>query len=187
MGQFEYLSVLVSIIIGLALAQLLSGAARLIQLRHRIRMHGTTLCWMLSLFLMGVQVWWVAFERRDVEDWEYFSFLLYLMIPVLLYLLGVLVLPDMGDEDAADLQANFDGNRSWFFALLGGIVLVSLGEQALRDGGLPLDGDVAFRVVFLVATLVAARVANARFHFWNALAVLAGFLGYIALLFVRLE
>ena len=36
MGQFEYLSVLVSIIIGLALAQLLSGAARLVQLRHRV-------------------------------------------------------------------------------------------------------------------------------------------------------
>jgi hypothetical protein len=39
MTQFEYLSVLVSIIVGLALTQLLSGVARLIHLRSRIRPH----------------------------------------------------------------------------------------------------------------------------------------------------
>jgi len=60
---FEYLSVLVSIIVGLALTQLLSGAARLIQLRRRVPMHATTLLWMAMLFLIDIQVWWVAFER----------------------------------------------------------------------------------------------------------------------------
>ena len=64
MTPFEYLSVLVSIIVGLALTQLLSGAARLIQLRRRVVMHPATLWWMASLFLINVQVWWVAFERR---------------------------------------------------------------------------------------------------------------------------
>lgn len=39
MSKFEYLSVLTSIIIGLALANLLSGTARLIQLRARMRPH----------------------------------------------------------------------------------------------------------------------------------------------------
>ena len=187
MGQFEYLSVLVSIIIGLALTQLLSGAARLIQLRRRARMHAATLCWMLSLFLMDVQVWWVAFERRDVEEWEFFRFLLYLLIPVLLFLLNYLVLPDLGDEDAADLEANFNDNRGWFFGLLAAIALTSLGEQALRNGGLSIDADVAFRVVFGLWALVSARVASARYQLWTAVAVLASFLAYIALLFVRLE
>ena len=54
MTQFEYLSVLVSIIVGLALTQLLSGAARLIQLRRRVRMHAPTLLWMATLFLIDI-------------------------------------------------------------------------------------------------------------------------------------
>lgn len=187
MSQFEYLSVLVSIIIGLALTQLLSGAARLIQLRRRIRMHGPTLWWMLALFLIDIQVWWVAFERRDSEDWHYFSFLLYLLIPVMLFLLSYLVLPDLGDEDAADLAANFDDNRSWFFSLLAMIPLVSLLEQFVREGGVAADADAGFRMVFMVVALVASRIRSVRFHLWNAIAVLALFLGYVALLFLRLQ
>jgi hypothetical protein len=186
-SQFEYLSVLVSIIIGLALTQLLSGAARLIQLRRRTAMHGPTLCWMLVLFLIDIQVWWVAFERRDTVEWHYFSFLLYLLIPVLLFLLSYLVLPDLGDEDQADLAANFDDNRGWFFSLLGAIALVSLLEQFVREGSVPVDADSGFRVVFAAAALVAARIRSARFHLWNAIAVLALFLGYVAMLFLRLR
>jgi hypothetical protein len=187
MTQFEYLSVLVSIIVGLALTQLLSSAARLIQLRRRVRMHAPTLLWMPTLFLIDVQVWWVAFERRATTEWHFFGFLLYLLIPVMLFLLSYLVLPDLGDEDEADLRDNFDGNRGWFFGLLAGIGTVSLAEQALRVGLLRFDADVAFRVFFVALSLVMARVRSARVQAWNALFVLLLIMGYIAMLFVDLQ
>jgi hypothetical protein len=184
---FEYLSVLVSIIVGLALTQLLSGAARLIQLRRRVPMHATTLLWMAILLLIDIQVWWVAFERRAAVQWTFFSFLLYLLIPIGVFLLSYLVLPDMGDEDAPDLRANFEDNRAWFFGLLASLPAVSLLEQWLRDGTLHWDGDVAFRVAFSALSLVAARVRSARYHLWNAIVALGLFVGYVLLLFVRLR
>lgn len=187
MTPFEYLSVLVSIIVGLALTQLLSGAARLIQLRHRIAMHPATLCWMAVLFLVNVQVWWVAFERRESLQWTFFAFLLYLLIPIGVFLLSYLVLPDLGDEDAADLGANFDHNRGWFFGLLAMLPAVSLLEQLAREGALRLDADVGFRIVLLSLALVAGRVRSARFHLANALLVLALFIGYVVALFLRLR
>jgi hypothetical protein len=187
MTQFEYLSVLVSIIVGLALTQLLSSAARLIQLRRRVRMHAPTLLWMPTLFLIDVQVWWVAFERRATTEWHFFGFLLYLLIPVMLFLLSYLVLPDLGDEDEADLRDNFDGNRGWFFGLLAGIGTVSLAEQALRVGLLRFDADVAFRVFFVALSLVMARVRSVRVQAWNALFVLLLIMGYSAMLFVDLQ
>ena len=187
MTPFEYLSVLVSIIVGLALTQLLSGMARLIQLRRRIPMHATTLLWMATLFLIDIQVWWVAFERRATLQWTFFTFLLYLLIPIGVFLLSYLVLPDMGDEDAPDLRANFDNNRAWFFGLLAALPAISLVEQTVRDGALRWDGDVAFRVGFLGLSLVAARVRNERYHLWNAALALALFVGYVVLLFLRLR
>lgn len=187
MGKFEYLSVLTSIVIGLALAQLLSGAARLIQLRRRVRMHPATLVWMATLFLADIQVWWVAFERRDSQDWTFFAYLLYLLIPISLYLLSALILPDLGDEDAVDLRDNFDANRGWIFGLFVVITVTSLVEEGVRDGRIPLDLDAVFRIVLLVAALVSARIRSERFHFWNALGVLALVVGYIATLFVQLE
>ncbi len=187
MGKFEYLSVLTSIIIGLALANLLSGTARLIQLRARMRPHRTTFVWMASLFLMNIQFWWAAFERRESDAFSFFAFLLYLLLPVALFLLSYLVLPDLGDEDAADLAANFDGNRRWFFALLAVIPAVSLLDEALHDGAVPLDIDAGFRIFFLLLCLVCGFIRNPRFHFWLAVFVLMGFLGSISTLFLQLR
>lgn len=187
MSQFEYLSVLVSIIVGLALTQLLSGLARLIQLRRRVAMHATTLCWIAILFLVDIQVWWVAFERRESHEWTFFAFLLYLLIPISVFLLSYLVLPDLGDEDNADLRANFEGNQSWFFGLLAAVPVISLLEQGLREGGVPLDVDAGVRVVLTVLALVAMRVRNARYQFWNALGVLALLVAYVLALFLRLR
>jgi hypothetical protein len=187
MGKFEYLSVLTSIIIGLALANLLSGAARLIQLRARMRPHGATFVWMATLFLVNVQVWWAAFERRANDEWSFFAFLLYLLIPVSLFLMSYLVLPDLGDEDKADLAANFDGNRVWFFGFLATIPLTSMTEDLARDGRLPLDANLGFRVFFLLLSLFAACIRSARFHFWNALFGLVMLLAYIVVLFQQLR
>ncbi|MCL1634493.1 hypothetical protein M2650_07590 [Luteimonas sp. SX5] len=186
MTKFEYLSVLTSIIIGLALANLLSGAARLIQLRARVRPHATTLCWMAMLFLGNIQVWWVAFERREAREFSFFAFLLYLMMPIAMFLVSYLVLPDLGDEDAVDLPANFEGNRVWFFGLLALVPGVSLIEEWVKYGAVPLDTDAAFRIVFVALCVVAVSIRSARFHFWNALFVLAGFVAYVSTLFLQL-
>jgi len=186
MNKFEYLSVLVSIIIGLAVSNLLAGAARLIQLRARVRPHATTLCWMVVLFLINVQVWWAAFDRRENPDWTFFAFLLYLLIPITLSVTTYLVLPDLGDEDAVDLAANFHDTRPWFFGLLAAAPLISLVEETLRNGRLPLDLDALFRLVFTGLSLVAMRQRSERYQLLNAWAVLLLFLGYITVLFLRL-
>jgi hypothetical protein len=187
MSQFEYLSVLVSIIVGLAITQLLSGAARLIQLRRRLSADATTLCWMALLFLINTQMWWAAFERRDASDWNFFSFLLYLLMPIIGFLLSYLLVPQGEDAADIDLAANFAGNRPWFFALLALLPCVSMIEETLRVGTLAGNGDTAFRVAFAALALVASRVRNPRFHFWNALVAMAIVCAYVAMLFLRLR
>jgi hypothetical protein len=185
-SKFEYLSVLVSIVIGLGISHLLSGAARLIQLRRRARLYLPTLAWMAILFLLNVQIWWVAFDRRDTQDWNFFEFLLYLLIPVGVVVLSYLVLPDLGDEDEVDLRASYFENRGWFFGIFALVPVVSLVEETLRDGRFPLDLDALFRVVFVGLALAAARIRSEAFHAANAALVLVLFGAYVAVLFARL-
>jgi hypothetical protein len=187
MGQFEYLSVLVSIIVGLALTLLLSGTARLIQVRARVRPHATTLLWVATLFLLDTQIWWAAFERRDIREWNFFLFLFYLLQPTIAFLLSYLVLPELGDEDEIDLPKNFAGNRPWFFALLALLPLASLADEYIDLGTIPRDADAAFRVLFLVLALVAGRVRDARAQLWFAGISLALLCGYVGLLFLHLS
>lgn len=187
MTPFEYLSVLISIIVGLAITQLLSGTARLIQIRARVRPHATTLLWMATLFLLDTQIWWAAFERRDARDWNFFLFLFYLLQPTLAFLLSYLVLPELGDEDEIDLPANFAGNRPWFFGLLALLPLVSLVDEYIDLGAIPRDADAGFRVLFLALSVMAGRVRNARAQLWIAATTLTLLCGYVGLLFLHLS
>lgn len=186
MSKFEYLSVLVSIVIGLGISNLLSGAARLIQLRNRARMYLPTLVWMGVLFLANVQIWWVAFDRRDVEEWNFFPFLLYLLIPIGAVVLSYLVLPDLGDEDAVDLKASYFENRGWFFGIFAALPVISLAEESVKDGAVPLDADALFRVAFAATALFAARSRSEGYHAFNAFLAAALFCAYVAMLFSRL-
>jgi hypothetical protein len=186
-SAFEYLSVLVSIIVGLALAHLLSSMARLLQLRRRLRLHATTLCWMAFLLLANIQIWWVGFERRDNAAWNFFAFVLYLLMPITGFLLSYLIVPDLDDADGIDLQRNFDDNRPWFFALLAALPAISLAEETLNSGRFPADLDALFRITLVVTAAVAALVRNARFHLVCAALLLAALCAYILLLFLRLQ
>lgn len=187
MGQFEYLSVLVSIVIGLAITQLLSGTARLIQLRHRVRAHATTFCWMATLFVIDTQIWWAAFDRRGAVHWNFFAFLMFLAMPVLAFLASYLVLPELGDEDRPDLAASFDRNRPWFFGCLGAIAAMSLAEETWRASAFPTDGDAMFRIAMAALSLIAARVSNPLFQAVNAFAMLGAVAAYIGVLFLQLR
>lgn len=187
MNQFEYLSVLISIIIGLGLSHLLSSAARLIQLRHRARLYAPTLAWMASLLLAQIQIWWVAFDRRGVAQWNFYSFLLYLLIPIGAYVLSYLIVPDLDSEDGVDLKASYYANQSWFFGILAAILSISLGEEFLRDGHITGDVDALFRVGFLLIAGIAMRVRREWFHALTSALFLLLFCAYVLLLFVQLK
>lgn len=190
MTQFEYLSVLVSIIVGLGLSHLLSSTARLIQLRKRVRLYAPTCGLVVILFLAQIQIWWAAFERRDESQWNFFSFLVYLLIPVLVALLSYLIVPDLDDEQEVEMKRAYYENKSWFFALFALAALVSLLEEYVPDyaatGQIRMDLDALFRGVFVLLSLAAALIRKEAFHFVAVFALLGLFLLYIFVLFLRL-
>lgn len=187
MDPFEYLSVLVSIIIGLGLSHLLTGAARLIQLRRRVRPYAPTYLWMLILLLVQVQIWWAAYEDRTEAEWTFFGFFSFLLLPIFAALLSYLLVPDLeGEHSELDLRASYMENRVWLHGLLALTALISLARDLAEDAAGALDLDAAFRGVFLVQALLAARARSDAYHLLNALVLLAIFCAYVTLLFLRL-
>lgn len=65
--------------------------------------------------------------------------------------------------------------------------VISLVEEVVRDGSVPLDVDAAARVVFLLPALVAGRIAHPRFHLRYAATALIFCCVYIATLFTQLR
>lgn len=186
MAPFEYLSVLVSIIVGLGLSHLLATTARLIQHRRELVLFGPTLIWMAVLFVLQVQIWWAAFEWQASASWNFFSFLLFLGLPIGAYLLSVLLVPDLDDPEEVDLRASYFSNRRWFFGLLVLLPIISLLHEQVHGGRIQWDVDAAFRLGFVAVALLALFVRQVVVHWVLTVGFAIGFAAYVALLFLRL-
>jgi len=186
MQPFEYLSVLVSIIVGLGLSHLLTTAARLIQERERVSIYPPTIIWMGILFVLHIQIWWAAFEWQDERVWSFLAFLLFLSLPISAYLLGVLLVPDLDRAGPVDLKANYFSNRVAFYSILTILPIASLLHEALHGGNIHWDLDAAFRIGFSLVAVFGLLYDQRGLH-WGVTAVFTmAFLSYVGLLFTRL-
>ncbi|HEX4684094.1 MAG TPA: hypothetical protein VH277_15365, partial [Gemmatimonadaceae bacterium] len=71
MDAFNYLSVLLSIIIGLGLTQVLTAMGRLIRHRALVRFYWPPVLWADLLILVYVQTWWAMFGLRGYRAWRF--------------------------------------------------------------------------------------------------------------------
>ena len=170
MTPFDYLSVLISIVLGLGLTELLSNVHRLIQARDRVTFHWLPLLWSGLVFVMLVQWWWAAFGLHRELEWNFFFFLLILLIPVLMYLAAASVLPAVEPEQEYDLRAYYFGIHHWFFGIVAAINIMEclravlyadLQAAVLNATGAGLLGSLAVssnRTYHAVTTVVLAAL-----------------------------
>ena len=88
MDAFSYLSVLLSIILGLAITQVLQGFRGLMLARSRLRSYWPSVAWAILLLVLDVQVWWAMYDLRFRHEWSFLGFAAVLAQTVPLYLLA---------------------------------------------------------------------------------------------------
>lgn len=187
MDAFSYLSVLLSIILGLAITQVLQGFRGLMLARSRVRSYWPSVAWAILLLVLAVQAWWAMYDLRFRDDWSFLGFAIVLAQTVPLYLLAGLVFPDIGVEGPVDLRTHYYENHRWFFSLLVLLAVVSIGKDAILHGRLPAPLNLAFQLVFIAGSLFGAL--NSREWCHKALVAFIAIViaSYIAALFAHLQ
>jgi hypothetical protein len=94
MSLFEFLMVLVSIIIGLGLAEILTGVAKMIRARATIRPYWVHAVTVVVLFIALLQQWWEIWSLRGHSEWTFTGLLMLLSGPVGLFLMAHLSFPE---------------------------------------------------------------------------------------------
>jgi hypothetical protein len=183
---FDYLAVLISIILGLAITQVLKGYRGMSLARERVRIFWPTPVWSVAVLLIAVQSWWAMFGLRAVRAWTFGAFGVVLVQAAVVYMLAALVLPDFFGDEPVDLRVHYFKHRRLFFGALVLLVLVSLTKDLVIGGHLPGLFNVLFQGALAAGALLAMLTERVWFHWILAPAVLIAFLGYIALLFSRL-
>ena len=186
MDAFNYLSVLLSIILGLAITQILQGYRSLLLSRAMVQGGLLSIIWSVLLLFVVTQAWWASFALRTHTDWTFLEFGIVLLQMILIYMMAAVVLPDFKDEHAIDLADHFDRKRGVFFGFLLAAAATSLAKDLVLDGSLPSAANTAFHAVLAVAAIIGILVAAHWAQLVIAGGIALGFLLYVLFLFARL-
>lgn len=120
MSFFEYIMVMVSIILGLGLTLALRGISRLIRSSRR---EPAVVLWAVFLVFLYLQNWWAFWDLASVEEWTIIKFLFVSIYVCTMYAMTELLLP-MTAASETDWLAHFNSVRKWFYGLF--IILATL-------------------------------------------------------------
>lgn len=102
MTQHEYVFVALSIILGLALTRILHSVAQLIRAHKEVTFHWATAAWGLCILMYVLQLWWVGWGLRELDEWQFFDFLVLVFGCICIYGAAELALP-VPREDSLDM------------------------------------------------------------------------------------
>ena len=187
MDEFGYLSVLLSLVLGLALQQVLQGYRALLLNRARVRLYAPPLIWSALIVLIVAQNWWASFGLSNYHHWGFAAFGVILLDVVLLYMMAGVVLPDLPAGEPVDRRDHYHRERRWFFGLFLATLAASLMRDVVLSGHLPGAGNLSFHLIFICGAVMAMLTGRPRFHEWLAPVMALVVLSYVALLFGRLS
>lgn len=162
MSLFEFLMVLVSLIIGFGLAELLSGIAQSIRNKEEVSFYWVHSVFVAIIFLALLQTWWEIWGVRDTPTWTFIGLLMMLAGPIGLFLISHLVFPQ--PLAGANLRTFYYDKMSSIFWIAVFTVLASAAFRPviLGDQLFTIDNLSSFLLVPIFASM--ARTKNTLFH-----------------------
>lgn len=123
-SPFEYVTVLISIILGLGITQILTGIADLIHKSERVTVYWPHLIWILFVLLLHIQEWWILYELKGYQPWRLPTFLFVIAYPINLFVLARMLFPFALKGKVIDLKLFYlKGCRKFFLIFTSSAIL----------------------------------------------------------------
>ena len=168
MDHFEYVMVIVSIILGLSLTQVLRGLSKL---ARSAQPSVIVVLWAFLLFLLHLQVWWAFWDLNQVKLWTQFYFVFVALIPCTLFGMTELLMPLASKPDTR-WEDHFLSIRLWFFRLFLFFIVVAILETWLILK-VPLTHPYRGIQTFMFGLgALGLLTTNLRIHRWIVVAVI---------------
>ena len=168
MDVFEFILVLVTVIVSLGIAELLGGVVRV--LRHELKPGHLHWLWILLVFNMQIQWLWYSWNYRDRGSWQFPEFMLLIAPPILLYMSAAVLFPSTSEGD--DLDEHFFRRRRPFFLLaIATVFFFGLSHRFLEGGDL-ISVTNAFRLALVSVCVGLIFTTRRSIHWTLALAIL---------------
>lgn len=159
-SPFEYVSILVSIILGLGITQLLTSLGNLLHHHKTVRLYWPHTIWIGFILFLHIQDWFITYQLRTKPVWRLTEVLFVLLYPITLYVITKIILPEKGKKRLGSLEQYYFTKSGIFFCLLSVAILLSiLFNIFLIDNSLLSQ---VLLIVFFLAALYLGISGNQR-------------------------
>ncbi len=160
MTFFEYVMVMVSLIMALALSHVMRASSNIITNPNRYWVH---IVWILSFLFWILQGWWALWDLRTETDWTFIKYLSMFPFPLLLFVVGSILVPS-DRPGTTDWKLHFDEKRTWFFS-----AMIVLGIESVMTPLLVFDAPLVatfriFQIAMIALTVIGLVGKSERLH-----------------------
>src|SRR5688500_9901936 len=134
MTPFEYISVIISIILGCGVAQIVTGLAHFAHSGTKVKLYWPHLLWIIMIFFFHLQEWWVFYEFKSKTVWTFPVFIFVLLYPIGLFIQARLLFPFDNFDEKVDLKKFYFENYRIYFAIIGIQAILSLIDNMVLRG-----------------------------------------------------
>lgn len=164
MTRFEFLYVLISIVIALAVTNMCASWGALLRNRVAVRFYWVHVAWAVLILFVVIQYWWGFFQYRSVEEWSFFSMAALIGNTILLALTVSVITPSRNLKEHVDLQDFFYEISPVFFSLSALLMLfLALVNWFIGENPL-LSIDNVIRAIAISVAMLGATTRSTLVH-----------------------
>jgi len=163
-SAFEYVTVFISIILGLGVTQILTGIADLVHQSGRVKVYWPHLVWVLLVLILHVLEWYITFELRTFNAWRFPVFLFVLLYPIVLFITARLLFPFGLSDEMIDLKEFYYKNYRKIFLFASILAFLSILDNLIMRSYLPEDFIGPSLVLILLFPTALFKISHPIFH-----------------------
>jgi hypothetical protein len=151
-SAFEYVSILISIILGLGITQILSSFSDLLYNYKKVKFYWPHSLWILFILFLHIQDWFITYQLKDKQVWHLAELMFVLLYPISLFTASKMLLPNNSSEENIEMKVFYKSQYPTIFFLASISVIISiLFNVFLLDSNLFKQSIL---VVFLILLMV---------------------------------
>ena len=125
-SAFEYVTILISIILGLGITQVLSSIAESFYNYKRVRFYFPHSIWVVVILFFHIQEWFIIYELKGYPIWKLPIFLFIILYPINLFIITKLLFPIAMGHGVINLKKYYFDNFQKIFFLFGTSIILSI-------------------------------------------------------------
>ncbi len=162
-SPFEYVTVLIAIILGMGITKVVSGLTSLVQHSERVKIYWPHLILIILIFILHIQEWWDTYNLLNYK-WRLPVFLFMTLYPVNLYVLARILFPSSFRTKVIDLKVFYYENFRRIYLFIAISAILAMIDNIFIAGIGPNEQIVQLLVLCPSILFIVTKNKNELFH-----------------------